>query len=96
MFIVYCEFSLTLECVSNFRVSTLNVNGARDPRKRANLFELMKLTKIDIMFVQETPSDTLHEADWKKEWEGGVILSHLSRTSGGVALLFSKELWRRR
>lgn len=66
--------------------STLNVNGARDARKRANLFELMKLKKVDKMFVQVTHGDTVNEADWEKEWEGEVTLSHLRRTSGGVGL----------
>lgn len=78
--------------MSDFTISTLNLNGARDVRKRASLFELVKLKSINVMLVQETHSDTLNETDWKREWDGEVVLSHLSRTSGGVAVLFSKNL----
>ena len=77
--------------MSDFKVSTLNINGARDVRKRACLFEMVKLKKINVMFIQETHSDTLNECDWKREWEGEVILSHLHSTSSGVALLFSRD-----
>ncbi|KAI3363546.1 hypothetical protein L3Q82_012152 [Scortum barcoo] len=77
--------------MSDFKVSTLNLNGARDVRKRANVFELMKLKGINVMLLQETHSDTLNETDWSREWDGDVVLSHLDRVSGGVALLFSRN-----
>ena len=77
--------------MSEFRVSTLNINGARNVKKRACLFELVKLKNINVMFIQETHSDTLNETDWRTEWEGEVILSHLSNSSGGVAILFSRD-----
>lgn len=70
---------LTSADMSDFRVSTLNINGARDMRKRASLFELIKLKIINVMLVQETHSDTLDETDWRREWDGEVVLSHLSR-----------------
>ena len=38
-------------------VSTLNINGARDVRKRASLFELVRQMSINVMLVQETHSD---------------------------------------
>lgn len=88
--LVLCLF-LTYLAMSHFNISTLNLNGARDVKKRANLFELIKLKRFNVMMVQETHSDTLNETEWRREWEGEVILSHLSRTSGGVALLFSKD-----
>lgn len=44
------------------------------------------------MLVQASHSATLNQTDWKPEWEGEVILSHLSKTSGGVVLLFSKNV----
>ena len=69
---------------------TLNLNGARSERKRACLFQLMKLKSINVMFVQETHSDSENVTDWRKEWDGDVILSHLTRTSGGVGILFAK------
>ncbi|TWW53508.1 Transposon TX1 uncharacterized 149 kDa protein ORF 2 [Takifugu flavidus] len=39
---------------------------------------------------QETHSDCGIEADWEKEWEGQVLLSHNTTLSGGVGLLFSR------
>lgn len=76
--------------MSHFNVSSLNINGAREASKRSLLYELMKLKEIDVMFVQETHSDTRNEWDWRREWGGEVVLSHRSSTSGGVALLFSQ------
>lgn len=76
--------------MSYFRVSTLNLNGARDMRNRVSVYELMKLKHMNVLMVQETHSDCLNETDWKRDWEGEVILSHLNRASGGVAV-FSKD-----
>jgi len=74
------------------RVSSLNLNGARDIHKRAKLFQLIRQKNIDVMFVQETHSDCFNEIDWKKEWESEVFLTHMSSTRGGVAVLFAKNL----
>lgn len=81
------SFSLPM---SHFKVGTLNLNGARDVRKRSTLYELVKLKNIDVMFLQETHSDVCNEVDWKREWGGEFVLSHGSSNSGGVAILFSK------
>ena len=72
--------------MSGIRVGSLNLNGARDIRKRALLFELIKQKGIDIALVQETHSDRANEVDWRKEWEGGVSFSHMNSTRGGVAV----------
>ena len=88
--LTWVVFSLYLMS-SQFRVATLNVNGARDMRKRALLYELVKMKGIDVMMIQETHSDAGNEADWKAEWEGEVCLSSLTSVSGGVAILFSRS-----
>ena len=77
--------------MSDFRMTTLNLNGARDVRKRASLFQLLKLKRSSVIFLQETHSDVSNESDWKTEWDGEVVLSHLSNNTAGVALLFSRE-----
>ena len=74
-----------------FSFSTINVNGARDIKKRMLLYELMRLKRIDVLFAQETHSDGKNEIDWKREWDGLSVLSHKSSSSGGVAILFSKH-----
>nr|BAC82603.1 pol-like protein [Takifugu rubripes] len=73
-----------------FRVGTLNINGARDERKRALVFDTTKIKRVDVMFLQETHSNRNNEADWEKEWEGQALLSHNTTLSGGVGLLFSR------
>lgn len=78
--------------MSNLRLGSLNINGARDHRKRAMLFELIKQKNIDVMFVQETHTDVQNENAWKMEWEGEVIMSHKTNISGGVAILLRKNI----
>ena len=82
---------LLFPSMSGIRVGSLNLNGARDIRKRALLFELIKQKGIDIALVQETHSDRANEVDWRKEWEGEVSFSHMSSTRGGVAVLFARR-----
>lgn len=74
-----------------FRVGTLNMNGARDTRKRALVFDTARIKHVDVMFLQEIHSDRGNEADWEKEWEGQVLLSHNTTLGGGVGLLFFKD-----
>ena len=78
-----------LIAMSHFKVGTLNVNGAREARKRFMIYEEMKVKRIDVFLIQETHSDSTNYADWRREWEGHVILSHSTTSSGGVGLLFS-------
>lgn len=77
--------------MTNFKIGTLNLNGARDSHKRMMLFEFIRQKQIDIVFLQETHSDSKNEIDWRREWDGQIVLSHKSSISGGVAVLFSKN-----
>lgn len=72
-------------------MASLNVNGARDIRKRYQIYEIIKQKRIDVLCIQETHSDALNSSDWCKEFDGLSILSHLNSTSSGVAILFSKS-----
>ncbi len=72
-------------------IASLNVNGARNGKKRADLFEVIKLKKIDVIFIQETHSDVKNAADWMQEWDGISVLSHNTTLSGGVGILFTKS-----
>ncbi|TWW59301.1 Transposon TX1 uncharacterized 149 kDa protein ORF 2 [Takifugu flavidus] len=62
----------------------------RDAKKRALVFDTARRKHIDV--IQETHSNGGIEADWEKEWEGQVLLSHNTTLSGGVGLLFFKGL----
>lgn len=77
--------------MSELKIGSLNLNGARDERKRATFFRLCSLKKLDVIFVQETHSTVDNEVDWKREWEGDVFLSHKTSNSCGVGVLFSKS-----
>lgn len=82
-------FNLSL-AMDSLRVGTLNVNGARKEKKRALVFDTARRKNVDVLFLQETHSDESKEADWIKEWEGQVVLSHNTTLSGGVGFLFSR------
>ena len=82
--------SLFLSMMGDFKIGSLNLNGARSDVKRASLFKLIELKKLDVIFLQETHSNLENENDWKKEWAGEIILSHNVSNSGGVGMLFSK------
>lgn len=77
--------------MGEINLASLNANGARDFKKRAQVYELMKQKKIDVLFIQETHSDASNAVEWAKEFDGLVILSHYTSLSGGVAVLFSKN-----
>lgn len=77
--------------MSEVRLATLNVNGARDIRKRAMLNEVMKQKNLDVILLQETHSAVKNAADWAREFEGTSVLSHHTSTSAGVAVLFAKS-----
>ncbi len=44
------------------------------------------------MYVQGTHSDRINAIDWKREWEGEVLLTHMSsnRGGGGGCFVFQK------
>lgn len=75
----------------DFNLGVLNLNGARADFKRAALFKLMEIEKIDIMFVQETHRTSDNESEWRRAFTGRVVLSHKSSCSGGVGILFSQS-----
>ena len=74
--------------MSSFRIASLNLNRARDVKKRNLLYEVLKTKQIAIAFTQETHSSKDIEVEWQREWGGQVVFSHLSSASGGVAILF--------
>lgn len=40
------------------------------------------------MLLQKTHSEIKNEVDWKREWDGQIILNHKSSISGAVAVYF--------
>ena len=93
-------FSLLSLCVPpffftsmhNIRVGSLNINGGRDPFKRTVGLEMIIQKKLDVLFLQETHTDHENEIEWGISWKGNYFLSHGTRSSAGVAILFSPGL----
>lgn len=83
--------SFILSSMSNINIASLNVNGARDSKKRAEIYELVKQKHFDVVLLQETHSDVQNEVNWAMEWDGLSVLSHNNSLSAGVAVLFSKN-----
>ncbi len=77
--------------MSEVHLASLNVNGAKNLKKKGNIFEEMEQKNIDIAFLQETHSSSDNVVDWMKEFSGIPVLSHSSTLSGGVAILFSRN-----
>lgn len=89
LFVFILVFNILL-IMDVFKLGVLNVNGARDARKQAFIFDTALEKKIDVLFLQETHSDFRNDTEWKREWGGEVVLSHHTSVSGGVGFLFSK------
>ena len=45
-------------------MGSLNMNGGRDRNKLEMLSEMIRIRNIDIIFLQETHSDSENETDW--------------------------------
>ena len=86
-----CLLLFFLFPMQRLRIGSLNINGGRDRNKRALVTEVVNQKNIDILFLQETHSDTNNEVDWGIWWEGQCKLSHGTNLSGGVAVLFNKR-----
>jgi len=75
------------------RICSLNTNGIRDSRKRAQLFTWLRIKKFDIIFLQETHCNSYRDSKlWEKEWGGSCFWSFGSNKSRGVAIMFREGL----
>ena len=53
VFTVYFNISMVI-IMDAFKIGSLTVNGAREERKRAVVFDTAKMKHIDVLFLQET------------------------------------------
>lgn len=44
-------------------MGTLNVNGAREAKKQAMLYEVIKAKQMDLLFLQEMHGNSLNSTD---------------------------------
>ena len=52
----------------------------------------MKIHRYDIVFLQETHSDSAIENIWQREWGGQALFAHGDTRSRGVAILFNPSV----
>ena len=76
--------------VESLKLVTLNVKGISNFHKRKTIYTWCRRKKADFSFLQETHSKTEIETQWKNEWGAGIIMSHGSSNSRGVAILIKK------
>ena len=73
------------------KVVTCNARGMLDKIKRRKLFVYNRLSRADVIFLQETHSSRKDERFWKAEWGGNILFSHGTNKSKGVAICFNKK-----
>lgn len=77
--------------MSEVHFASLNINGAKNLKRRVKIFKEIEQKSVDIAFLQETHSSLNNGVDWMKEFNGISVLSHSSNLSGGVAILFNRN-----
>lgn len=70
LLVILLLFLLYVCLMENLHITSLNINGARDSRKKAALYESVKQKRVDVLLVQETHSDDQVGTYWEKEWAG--------------------------
>lgn len=69
-----------------------NVRGLGNVVKRAKVFARLKPLSADIMFLQETHIDQKPKGRFKVGWVDQLFQSNFNAKSGGVAILFRKNV----
>ena len=77
---------------SILKLSTINVDGLRAPKKRAHTFNYFLNEGLDIIALQETHCTNADLENWKKEWPGLSVWNTYSNRAAGVAILFNPKL----
>lgn len=77
--------------MESLRLITLNVNGMRSLLKRRAIFQDLRQTKNEVIFLQETHCTLPEEKTWLAEWGGPGYFSHGRSNARGVAILFSRN-----
>lgn len=76
----------------SFQLISLNVNGLNEVRKRRLAFNFLRKFKSTIFLLQETHCKPGNGRLWKGQWGTTLFLTEESSNTGGVAILFSKDL----
>ena len=74
-----------------FSVSSFNVRGLGDYKKRKDVFNYLRSKNNDINILQETHSCSSTNGLWKNEWGTECIFSNGTKSARGIAMLFKKN-----
>lgn len=72
----------------NFKLTSLNVRGLNECKKRRAILRKLKLQQNDICLLQETHCSLPSEHICKNEWGGNVFFSNGTKQARGVMVLF--------
>ena len=70
------------------KICSLNVRGLRNNFKRRCIFNWIRESDVNLIFLQETHSTPDIERSWCHEWGYKTEFSHGSSASAGVCILF--------
>ena len=70
-----------------FKLTSLNVRGLSNFKKRRTIFCWCRKMKSDMIFLQETHSTQEIERHWEREWGGKMLFSHGANNARGVIIL---------
>ena len=73
------------------QISSLNVRGIGDKRKRSELFNWLRSKKISLYLLQEVHCSNDTISIWSSEWGYKSLFSCCSSAKGGVAILFNNN-----
>ena len=77
--------------MANLKISTFNVKGLRNVKKRRKIFQYIHQRNFDLICLQEAHSTETEEKIWKSEFRGKIIYSHGTSDSRGVMLLVKQK-----
>ena len=72
-------------------LSSLNVRGLNNQKKRKTIFQWLKSSHPGIVLLQETHSLEEDEKAWVSEWDNDIIFAHGTNNSRGVAILLDSK-----
>ena len=77
--------------MNRLKIGTLNCKGLADEKKRKDVFNWLRQTKLDIYCLQEAhiQNSKREQARWKSQWGYEAFFSSLDRKSCGVIILFN-------
>ena len=78
--------------MNNLRIATLNVRGLCDYGKRRQIFYMLHKHKFDIIYLQETHSESKDEKVWSSQWGSKIWFSNGTSSAKGTAILIDRKL----